>query len=818
MSELAFRVKSLEDALWHRLSRALQFLAANRTLLVYLAVVAFVAFGYDLVTFSLKADSELHAVDAGPKLAWISEGRWAMYYLNAALMPDPVMPFVPMLTGLLGLAAGVLFLLLSLSGQRTLSDYLAAPLAIGCPMLAFGFYFTTLGYGLGVAVAAAGAGQYALTRWRWSAAAWAIPCFAVAIGIYQSTLLLMPVLFGFYLIAQIIATPHLTAGVLLRRLGLFCAVLLAACAAYEAMKTITLHVYRVPYAKEYLQGYLNWTAQLPYWKATIAKTVSAGKAYYTGDEAYYLYELRVLAVLFWLALAVTAARVVAAPQPTAVKIIGFIALVGSLGAPLLMHLVNAGFMPPRTVLGVPFVLAGLVFCASLDNSKALTMVLGMLVVACFLRFAVVNGRYALANELTWKADQDLSLLILQRVHSVLHKVPDSAPPYPVVLVGMFQPRQSPLYVLREPIGASFYFMNGGNVGRVVSLWRSMRHFEYREASTAEALAVAGHAATMPVWPAEGAVDVVGGTVVVKVGDYTGGQIMTLCDHAPTSDFCERNAQWSSAESGATSAVFSPVNYQGLWWNAPTGSEPGWGIELAHQGDRIYASWFTYDTAGRSWWLAMSAQRRAYNVYAGTLVETRGPPFVAATFKAADLVSTPVGTGTLRFADSNNGTFDYTVKGVRQLKAITRAVFGRMPTCTFGPSAEGALVTNYQGLWWEHPAGESGWGINLNHHGDTLVGTWVTYDIDGAPLWLAVNAPKKGPALYVGDVQRKSGARFDMFDASAVRSTKVGTASLAFADGNNATFSYTIDGVGPGRVTGTKTITRAVFTPPGTVCR
>ena len=219
MSELTFRLKSLEETLWQRLVLAHRFVAANKELLVYLAILAVVAFGYDLVTFSLKTDSELNALHAGAKVAWISEGRWAMYYLNAWLMPDAVMPFVPMLMSLLGLACGVLFFLLSLSRQRTLSDYLAAPMAIGCPLLAFGFYFTTLSYGLGAALAAAGAGQYALTRWRWSSAAWAVACFAVAIGTYQSTLFVMPVLFGFYLIAQIIAFPHLSAGMLLLGVG-----------------------------------------------------------------------------------------------------------------------------------------------------------------------------------------------------------------------------------------------------------------------------------------------------------------------------------------------------------------------------------------------------------------------------------------------------------------------------------------------------------------------------------------------------------------------------------------------------------------------
>jgi hypothetical protein len=41
---------------------------------------------------------------------------------------------------------------------------------------------------------------------------------------------------------------------------------------------------------------------------------------------------------------------------------------------------------------------------------------------------------------------------------------------------------------------------------------------------------------------------------------------------------------------------APANYQGIWWNA---SESGWGINLAHQGDTVFASWFTYDTAGKA---------------------------------------------------------------------------------------------------------------------------------------------------------------------------------------------------------------------------
>src|SRR5450755_2351287 len=67
-----------------------------------------------------------------------------------------------------------------------------------------------------------------------------------------------------------------------------------------------------------------------------------------------------------------------------------------------------------------------------------------------------------------------------------------------------------------------------------------------------------------------------------------------------------------------------ANYEGLWWKSPAGSESGWGINLAHQSDIIFATWFTYDLSGKAWWLSMTAVRAADGSFAGTLYETHGP--------------------------------------------------------------------------------------------------------------------------------------------------------------------------------------------------
>jgi serine protease len=260
---------------------------------------------------------------------------------------------------------------------------------------------------------------------------------------------------------------------------------------------------------------------------------------------------------------------------------------------------------------------------------------------------------------------------------------------------------------------------------------------------------------------------------------------------------------------------SEVQAQGLWWAAPAASESGWGINFAHQGDVIFATWFTYDASGKAWWLSMTAARTAANTYAGTFNQTRGPAFNAVPFDPAQVTATAVGDATLTFGDNDNATFRYTVNGVTQTKAITRQVFGPLPTCVYGLHPQLAAATHYQDLWWAAPAGvESGWGMNLTQQGNVIFATWFTYDTDGSPLWLVGTAADEG-AGYSGDLLRTTGPAFNAvpFDPAQVGRTVVGTFSLSFADGNAGTFRYTVNGV-----TQTKAITRQVFRAGGTMCQ
>jgi hypothetical protein len=131
----------------------------------------------------------------------------------------------------------------------------------------------------------------------------------------------------------------------------------------------------------------------------------------------------------------------------------------------------------------------------------------------------------------------------------------------------------------------------------------------------------------------------------------------------------------------------------------------------------------------------------------------------------------------------------------------------------------AGLRNYQGLWWKFPASsEAGWGINFAHQGDIIFATWFTYDANGKPLWFIVLANKIGPGLYKGPVSTVTGPSFDSvpFDPTTVVETIVGDATITFLDGNNAGFTYNVF-VGGIQTVQSKSITRQVFTAPGTVC-
>ena len=123
---------------------------------------------------------------------------------------------------------------------------------------------------------------------------------------------------------------------------------------------------------------------------------------------------------------------------------------------------------------------------------------------------------------------------------------------------------------------------------------------------------------------------------------------------------------------------SATNFQDLWWNP---SESGWGINLTHQGDVIFATWFTYGAQGQPLWLYMVAQKQGPNTYAGRFIGTTGVPFDRIDGAPSVQQYQDVGSGTLTFESGERARFDYKVFGISGSKTIERQVFSSpVTTC------------------------------------------------------------------------------------------------------------------------------------------
>jgi hypothetical protein len=248
------------------------------------------------------------------------------------------------------------------------------------------------------------------------------------------------------------------------------------------------------------------------------------------------------------------------------------------------------------------------------------------------------------------------------------------------------------------------------------------------------------------------------------------------------------------------------NYTDLWWNP---AESGWGLNINHQGQTLFATLFTFDRDGKPMWLvAPSVTRSLTGGWQGSLLRYTGPAYNASPWTA--VAGAPVGTFRITFTGLTKATLSYSVDGTTVNKTIERQIFSVAPVCHWS-AFDRSLTTNFQDLWW-NPA-EPGWGMNITHQGHILFATLFTYAEAGRNVWLVMSRGEKaGDGLYIGELLEVKGPPFNASPWTAVTTEKVGTMTVQFTRGNAATITYTYNGN-----LVLKRIERQVFGAPATEC-
>ena len=124
-----------------------------------------------------------------------------------------------------------------------------------------------------------------------------------------------------------------------------------------------------------------------------------------------------------------------------------------------------------------------------------------------------------------------------------------------------------------------------------------------------------------------------------------------------------------------------------------------------------------------------------------------------------------------------------------------------------PPAPAVPAFDYTDLWWNPD--ESGWGLNLiQHPSHVIFGVMYTYEPPNRATWFVLpGGTWSSPTTYSGLFYRVTGPAFNnpAFDSAAVKAVAVGSATLAFSDRDNGTFSFSVNGAQV-----TKAITRQPF--------
>jgi hypothetical protein len=121
----------------------------------------------------------------------------------------------------------------------------------------------------------------------------------------------------------------------------------------------------------------------------------------------------------------------------------------------------------------------------------------------------------------------------------------------------------------------------------------------------------------------------------------------------------------------------------------------------------------------------------------------------------------------------------------------RAFFFLIAVALATPAMATPQSVNVTGLWLKPD--ELGWGLYIDHQGDTLFATLFVYGADGQPRWYSASA-LVGNGTWSGPLYESTGTPYDLpFSAASVNRRQVGDMSFEVA-GSAANLSYSVDGV------------------------
>lgn len=513
------------------ISRSLSYLTQNITLVTTLVTIAVASYGFELFNFNLTIDEEVHAFSSQAN-RWIEQGRWGMYILNSLLLPQPVIPFVPLFTALIFHLLAIILFLNSWEIESKLEKILIGTIGIAYPGMAYMYTFSTINYGIGVGLFLVALALFVYVRADGVCKFFSVLPGAIAISIYQGFAVALAVAFLVHFIAVEIGTDRRNINI--KNLFIIFSIGVLSAATYYAIQKLFLlsNATNIEYVDTFFDIDYLWRNISDVTRNVLDTLLRV----YSGSPAIYGSEISILGVIVILSLASLALRLISCNLSIANKILIAPLCLLLLVLPFASGFLMRGTLAMRFLVALPIVFTGLVMLGLHGRSRGIKLFAGMLVGFCVFQFVISTNTLFSSSALALQADRLLAGRVLERIAEAKAIAGAKELKY-LEVVGYIDRTPTRLISKSETFGASFFEWDQGNANRVLLFLKTLGYEELQPLPVKGRSEMMDITSMMPIWPDKGSVQVFGDIVLIKFGPYSYVQNRTICEAVKNNKYC-----------------------------------------------------------------------------------------------------------------------------------------------------------------------------------------------------------------------------------------------------------------------------------------
>ncbi len=514
------------------------YLKQNLLTFLILGAILIVTFGFELFNLNLTIDEELAALRTQLNPGFITSGRWGLYLLTKSFFPKQVIPVIPLFFTLLCQSLSILFLLDLLKIEKQKERIIIASLGLVWPGLVFLYSFSFVNFAVGFGFLCISLSLFALVRAKNALRLLAALPIALVFSIYQPLAQPLVMVFIFYALYRWNDEYKNLFRFLLSALF----ALGLGYVLYYAVQQLFLFANNTQ-SSDYVSHYFDISGLFQNLSWYVQKLARLAYNIFVGDSSFYGIAIRSLPIFLMFA----GILIFVTHYKNRIKNGNFILFLGLLGVfsilPFIGGVLTKGYIPYRSLLGVPIFLMGWAALALKYASPRAKVILGVLAVFTLFQFALSTNHLFASSAFAYEEDKLLAYQLVERIEDEKASASSGYIQY-IEMIGYVDRPSTPLVSRIENIGASFFGWDQGNTSRVVNFLRVLGY------SAPDALPVEKRAEfvssgiQMPFWPAFGSVQIIGNTVLVKFSPYSETQIKEICeyegDYSLPDHFCPKD--------------------------------------------------------------------------------------------------------------------------------------------------------------------------------------------------------------------------------------------------------------------------------------